>query len=204
MEPNKNVRIIIVFTAIFLGSVFAMYMLDKPHDPFVNYLPYINGSIFFLVGLFTFLLVFKIYIRKYKTVEQALKVDNLLRSAGNWGKFGSIFMILFGAYTLIRHDPNMYRLSSTVEQDKWTEKDRAKLLKIYINGLSPKDKKHPGLLVDYCTCSVDMIMKRLTRQQYIDAFALPKAKQNDIFEPLIKECSDTYHRRVDSTDSKKK
>jgi hypothetical protein len=204
MELNKNKRIVIIFTAIFLGSVLAIYLLDKPNGSIINYLPYINGAVFLMVGIFAFLLTFKFYKPKYKTAEQALRIDNLLKSWGKLGKFGSIFMILFGAYNLIWHDPNIYRLSSRVENNKWTEKDREKLLKIYINGLSSKDKKHPQLIVDYCTCSVDMIMKRLTRQQYIDDFALPKDEQNNIFEPIVKDCSDTYHRRVDSADNKQK
>jgi hypothetical protein len=204
MELNKNKRIIIVFTAIFLGSVFAIYLLNKPYGPIIGYLPYLNGSVFLTVGIFAFLLAFKIYIPKYKTVEQGLRIDNLLRSWGKFGKFGSIFMILFGAYNLIWHDPDMYRLNSTVENNKWTEKDREKLLKIYTNALSSKDKKHPQLIVDYCTCSVDMIMKRMTRQQYIDHLALPKDEQNNIFGPIVKDCSDSYHRRVDSADKKAK
>jgi hypothetical protein len=45
-------------------------------------------------------------------------------------------------------------------------------------------------------------MKQLTRQQYIDDFALPKDEQNNIFGPIVKDCAAVYHRRVDSVDKK--
>lgn len=80
MELNKSKRIAIVVTAILFGLLFAAYLLYKPYAPIINYYPYINGSVFFLAGLYLFMLSFRIYTPKYKTVEQALKVDNLLRS----------------------------------------------------------------------------------------------------------------------------
>ncbi len=134
MELNKSKRIVIVFTAIFIGSVFAIYLLDKPYGSIINYFPYINGFVFFLSGLCLFLFSFRIYRPKYKTVEQALKFDNMLRTWGNQWKFGSIVMILFGAYTLIRHDPNMYRLNSTIENNKWTDQDKTALIKNCMKG----------------------------------------------------------------------
>ncbi len=186
--------------AILLGVLIAAYLLYKPYTPFINYYPYINGSVSLFAGLYFFLLSFGIYKPKYKTAEQAVKVDDLLKKWGGLWKLCSIVMILFGAYNLIWHDPDMYRISSTVENNKWTGKDRTKLLKIYITSLGSKDKKHPQLTVDYCTCSVDMIMKRLTRQQYIDDLALPKDEQNNIFGPIVKDCAAVYRRRVDSVE----
>ncbi|HAL82242.1 MAG TPA: hypothetical protein DCO83_08400 [Mucilaginibacter sp.] len=201
LDYNKRVGIIII--AILLGLLFAVYILYQPIEASIyNYLPFIFGSGFFLGGLYSFLLSFKIYKPKYKTEEQQVTVDELLKKRGKLWKVGSIFMILYGLYNLIWHDPNMYRLNSRVENSRWTDKDKAKLLKIYITGLSSKDKKHPQLIVDYCTCSVDMIMKKMTRQQYIDDFALPKDEQNNIFVHIVKDCATIYQRRVDSVDKK--
>jgi hypothetical protein len=124
-----NKKMIVIFaTCVLLGLLFDEYMHRQPHDPLVNYMPYINGAVFFLGGLYLFLFSFRIYQPKHKTVEQALKVDNLLRTRGNQMKFGSIFMILFGAYNLIWHNPDLYRLNSDIENNKWTDKDKAVLI----------------------------------------------------------------------------
>lgn len=198
MEPNKNKKIAIVFTAIFLGLVFASYLLYKPYGSIINYSPYINGAIFFIVGLYAFLLTFKIYIPKYKTVEQALRIDNLLGSWGKWGKFGSIFMMLFGAYNLIRHDPNMYRLNSTIENNQWTEKDRGEMIKSCMKSAVVASKKYPQITLDYCTCSIDKIMHSFGRREYIENLSKSANEQYKIDSPHIQGCLINFSHRVDS------
>ena len=125
MILNKKKRIAIVAIAILLGLLFAVYLLYQPHAPIINYLPYVYGLLYFLTGLYFFLVSFGIYNPKYKTEEQQLKVAGWLNRRGKVWKFGSIFLILYGVYTLIRHDPNMYRLNSTIEKNKWTDDDKA-------------------------------------------------------------------------------
>jgi len=198
MELNKNKKTVIVFTAIFLGSVFASYLLYQPYGSIINYFPYINGAIFFIAGLYAFLLIFKIYRPKYKTIEQALKIDNLLRSWGKWGKFGSIFMMLFGAYNLIWHDPNMYRLNSTIENNQWTEKDRAAMIKSCMNGAVVASKKYPQITLDYCTCSIDRIMHSIGRKEYIENLSKSADEQYKIDSPHIQGCVIIFSHRVDS------
>jgi hypothetical protein len=159
MKVSKNTKVVMMVVAILLGLLFAVYVLNQPiHASIYNYLPYIYGSTFLLVGLYLFLLVFRIYTPKYKTVEQALKVDNLLRTWGNMWKVGSIFMILWGAYNLISHDPNIYRLNSTIEDNRWANKDKAVLIKACLKGAGNTAKKYPEITLDYCTCTTNKIM----------------------------------------------
>jgi len=191
-------------TAILLGLLFTAYLLYKPYSLIINYYPYIDGSFLFLLGIFTFLITFRIYIPRYKTVEQALRVDNLLRTWGNWGKFGSIFMILFGAYTLIRHDPNMYRLNSTIENNKWTDKDKAVLIKMCMKGAVVASKKYPKITLDYCTCSIDKLMQSISRKEYIEDSSKSADEQYKIDSPFIQGCLVVFSRQVDSVKKQRK
>jgi len=204
MEPNKNKKIIIVVVSIVLGLLYAGYLLYKPQASVINYLPYITGVIFLFGGGYFFLLSFGIYKPKYKTDEQQLKVADLLERQGKLLKFSAIVMILYGAYALIRHDPNMYRLDSYVEANKWTNKDKTRLLEIYTNDLARKNREQPELVKDYCECVVDNIMKTMGRKEYIDDLALPTDEQNKIFAPVIKDCSAKYQDRVDSVEKQRK
>jgi hypothetical protein len=198
MELNKNKRIIIVAIGILLGLLFAVYLLQKPYSSIITYFPYINGSVFSIAGLYLFLLFFKIYNPKYKTEEQKLKVENLLKSWGNWGKFGAIFMILFGAYNLIWHDPNFYRLDSTIENNEWTAKDKTSMIDMCMKGSANGAKKYPQITLDYCTCSVDKIMKSIGRKEFIDNSSKSADEQYKIDSPFIQGCLIVFSRRVDS------
>jgi len=198
MELDKNKKTTIVVVAIFVGLLLAAYLLFKPYSSAANYFPYINGSVFFISGVYLFLLSFRIYRPKHKTVEQALKVDNMLKSLGNRGKFGSVFMILFGAYNLIWHDPDFYRLHSTIENNKWTANDKAVMIKNCMKGAVNATKKYPQITLDYCTCSIDKIMKSVNRKEYIDKISKSPEQEYKIDSPLIQGCLVVYIRAVDS------
>jgi hypothetical protein len=201
MELNKNKRITIVMIAILLGLLFAAYLLCEPYGSISNYFPYINGSIFFLGGLYLFLFSYGIYKPKYKTVEQALKVDNLLRTTGKRWKFSSIIMILFGLYNLIWHDPDFYRLNSTVENNKWTNKDKAVMIKNCMKGARVGAKKYPQITLDYCTCSIDKLIQSIGKKEYIEKSADEEYKLDS---PLIQGCLIIFSRRVDSAKKQEK
>ena len=190
--------IVIFVICVLLWFLFDEFIPKQPHDPIINYLPYINGSVFFLVGLFTFLFSFRIYKPRYKTVEQALKFDNLLRTQGKSLKFGSIFMILFGVYNLIWHDPNMYRLNSTIEHNKWTDKDRAALIKNCMKGAVVASKKYPQLTLDYCTCSIDKIIRSIGRKEYFEASSKSPDERDKIDSTLIQGCAIIIRDQIDS------
>ena len=204
MELNKNKRIAIAVIAILLGVIFAVYLLNTPYASIINYLPYINGSIFFLVGLYSFCFCFRIYTPKYKTIEKALKIDNLLRTNGKQLKFGSIFMILFGVYNLIWHDPNMYRLNSEIEKSRWTNKDKAEFIQSCSRYAGATAKKYPQIIEDYCTCSIDKIMKGMGREEYMEDLSKSAQEQFKIDSPFIEGCLIDAKRRVDSIKHQRK
>jgi len=197
MNLKKKFAIIFIIF-ILVGVLVDEYLLRDSNDSTVNYFPYINGSIFLVAGIYAALLTFRIYQPKYKNVEQALKVDNLLRTWGNTGKFSSIFMIFFGAYNLIWHDPNMYRLNSTIENNKWTKEDRAAMIKNCMNGAVVASKKYPQITLDYCTCSIDKIIEHVSRKDYIKNSSNSVEGEYKIDSPFIQGCVITFTRKVDS------
>ncbi len=188
----------IMVIAILLGLLFAAYLLYKPHTSIINYLPYVYGLVYFLTGLYFFLVSFGIYNPKYKTEEQQLKVAGWLNRRGKLWKFGSIFLMLYGTYTLIRHDPNMYRLDSAIENEKWTNKDKAVLMKMCLRDVGFAAKKYPQITFDYCTCTTDKIMQGMGRKEYIDVLSKSADVQYKIDSPFIQGCLIIFSRQVDS------
>lgn len=190
--------------AILLGLISATYLLYTPEASIINYFPYINGSIFFLGGLYLFNFSFRVYTPKYKTIEQALKVDNLLRVNGKHWKFSSIFMILFGAYNLIWHDPNMYRLYSEIEKNTWTSQDKAEFMKSCSRYAGATAKKYPQIVEDYCTCSMAKIVKGMGKEEYTEDLSKSTQEQFKIDSPFIEGCLIDAKRRVDSVKQQRK
>lgn len=112
---------------------------------------------------------------------------------------------MYGGYVLIRHDPNMYRLNSDIEANKWTADDKIKLSKEFTDNISSQvKKKHPEEVKYYCNCVVDKIMKIMGRQDYIDDSKLPQTEQDKIFTPIVDSCAAAYHRNADSVERQKK
>jgi hypothetical protein len=66
-----------------------------------EYLPYISGVAFLLVGILFFLKSFKIYMPKNRTEEQIAKSEEWHNKFGPAMKFISILVILKGVFDLI-------------------------------------------------------------------------------------------------------
>ena len=200
MKLSKNTKIVIMVVAILLGLLLAVYILNQPiHASIYDYLPFIVGSTSLLTGLYLFLFAFRIYKPKYKTEEQQAKVADLLERRGKSWKFSSIFLILYGAFVLIRHDPDMFRLNSTIENNKWTDQDKTALIKNCMKGAVIASKKYPKITLDYCTCAIDKIIHTVGRKEYIEK---PSDEEYKIDSPLIQGCVITFSLRVDSVKNK--
>lgn len=204
MALTQNKKISFIIIAVFLGSLFVLSYLGNPRSPIIEYTPYITGSISLLVGIYLYLFYSGLYKPKYKTVAQVVLIENMARTNVKQRKFMAIFLMLFGAYNLIWHDPDMYRLKSDIEANKWTAKDKARLLQIYANGISSRHKEHPELVKIFCNCIVNSIMKSIGRQEYINDLKLPGDEQDKIFSPLVTGCAPVYQRGIDSLGKQRK
>jgi hypothetical protein len=122
----------------------------------------------------------------------------LLTAWGKRGKFGSIFLILFGAYNLIWHDPNIYRLNSAIEVNKWTEKDKAGMIKLCIRGAGASAKKYPQIVLEYCTCSTDKIIHSIGRREFIADSSKSANEQFKIDSPFTQGYIIIANQQIDS------
>jgi hypothetical protein len=190
-----------IATAIIVGISLVIDLRSQPNNAKVYYyLPYINGVVFTSAGLYFFLFSFGIYKLKYKSYEQRERVEGMLKKRGNSLKFGSIVVLIFGAYNLIVHDPKMYMLNGQIENSKWTDRDKQIFIKSCLKIVEPKLKNHHQIALDYCTCSIDKIMKDMEKKQYVDDLSMPKQTQDDKFEPFYDGCAVNIKRWVDSAE----
>jgi hypothetical protein len=159
-----------------------------------NYLPYIFGLTFFIGGLYTFLLSFRLYTPKHKTEEQKEKFEIWLKKFGTIMKVCSIALILNGSYDLIIHDTDRYRIGSR----QWTDADKLFLL----NDL--KKSKYIALYPQFadkaCDCMVDNIVKNLSVVDYTKMMQLESNERFIQLRPFIQNCLDEFRKQTYSID----
>ena len=164
----------------------------------INYLPYIFGLTSFLIGLYLFLFSFRLYKPKHKTDEQKERYEKSLEKFGTLMKVCSVILILKGSYDLINPDPDRYRVGN--RNSEWTAEDRAILIKNCMRDAGPTAANYPQITKQYCDCSMDKIMKAMTKDQYEKSLLKPQEEQIKEVLPLFQDCVDELKQRIDSVD----
>lgn len=95
-----------------------------------TYLPYIFGLTSFLIGLYLFLLSFRLYKPKHKTEEQKDRYEKTFKKFGGLWKVASIILILNGSYDLLTRDPNKYRFDNENNNYEWTSEELDKSIRV--------------------------------------------------------------------------
>lgn len=167
----------------------------------INYLPYIFGLTSFLIGLYLFLFSFRLYEPKHKTDEQKERYEKTLEKFGTLMKICSVIIILNGSYDLITRDPDRYRVGNGNRNSEWTSEDRAILIKNCMRDAGPTATNYPQITKEYCECSMDKIMKAMTKDQYEKSLSKPQEEQIKEVLPLFQDCVDELEQRIDSVDS---
>ena len=168
----------------------------------INYLPYIFGLTSFLIGLYLFLFSFRLYKPKHKTDEQKERYGKSLEKFGTLMKVCSVILILKGSYDLINPDPDRYRVGN--RNSEWTAEDRAILIKNCMREAGPTAANYPQITKEYCDCSMDKIMKAMTKDQYEKNLTKPQEEQIKEVLPLFQDCVDELKQRIDSVDRQTK
>ena len=167
-----------------------------------TYLPYVFGVTSFLLGLFMFLALFKIYKPKYKNEQQKIKIDNLHAKYGTILKIISVVLILRGGYTLLNPTPDRYKMGSIKEMSRWTSDARNILITNCNRDAGPKAKIYPIETNEYCECSTDKIMEAFTQKEYEVILQRPQEEQLKLLLPVFQDCLTELRKRTDSIDSK--
>ncbi len=156
-------------------------------------LPLIFGIPFFLFGVYSFALSFKMYRPKHKTEEQNARFDNWLRKYGTLTKVASIVMILNGGYDLIVRDPGRYTITRG-----WTPQDRELLINYCVRDSKDNGEKYPQITREYCECSMDKIIAGMTVEAYESSLGKSLDQQKKQLLPLFNDCLTRYRIIIDS------
>lgn len=186
------------------GFVSLLYLDTTYIAPMANYLPYIFGLASLLGGLFLFLLSFRIYKPKHKTEIQKNRYRKWLEKYGTAIKICSIILILNGSYDLIKRDPNRYKIEGVDKKSEWTSEDREILIRNCIRDAGPTGPMYPQITEEYCACSMDKIMKAMSKEQYEKTLLKPVAEQIKEVLPIFQDCLTVMKQRMDSVDNKSK
>ena len=158
---------------------------------------YIFNIIVLLVGVYIFLIVFKIYRPKHKTEEQKEKFQEWHIKFGTILKICSIIMIISGLYDIFGGDS--FRQQKDSNNHQWTEKQRENMVNGCIQNAKHEGTYYPGLTEEYCKCSVDEMIKVLTLTKYLEMQNNPsKQERSKIIMPIVKDCLKKYNLKVDS------
>jgi len=164
-----------------------------------NLLPYIYGIGNLALGVFLFLVAFKIYNLKFKDEERKVKIESILNKYSILIRLFSIYLILNGSYDLIVRDTNRYRIVN--ENNKWTEEDREGMIKACLIGADENTKKYHKFMQEYSESTTDKIMKAMTRVHYMELSKKPKEEQLKEYMPLINEDLKLLRHRIDSVEN---
>jgi hypothetical protein len=162
----------------------------------INYLPYILGIFNLLLGLWLFLVSFRLYKPKHKTQDDAERHERRLGKFGTLMKIFSIALILNGCYDLIKRDAGRYRFRNG--NSAWTANDRELLIKNCLRDAGSTTTKYPEITRKYCECSMDNIIKAISKDQYVKSLSKPQAEQIEELLPLFQDCVNKLKSGIDS------
>jgi hypothetical protein len=170
----------------------------------INFLPYIFGLTNLLIGLYMFLLSFRLYKPKHKTDQQKERFEKTLNKFGTAIKICSIILILNGAYDLIKRDPERYRIGSVSNKKEWSNEDKESLIKNCIIETGQTGINYPQITKEYCDCSIEKIMDSRTREEYEKILSKPQTEKLKEMLSIVQDCVDELKQRIDSVDRKTK
>ena len=83
-----------------------------------------------------------------------------------------------------------------IERDKWTEADKKTLVDNCIRDSKDMAVKYPDLTRIYCDCSIDRILSRFTKNEYIGTIDKSIGEQKKILLPVFQECLTEYQNKI--------
>jgi hypothetical protein len=174
-----------------------------------DYLPYVFGISSLFLGITILLLSFGFYKGKNKTEEQTEKRDIFYSKYGVLIRICGFILIFEGCSNLFFPDPNRYVIGvgkvvldkneKKDEDDKiWGTKDREILVKKCIKESGPNGIRYPGIIRDYCECSIDNIMIAMSKEEYLESLQKTIEEQTKEQLPLFQSCYDDMSIKLDS------
>ena len=104
---------------------------------------------------------------------------------------------------MIKRDPNRYNFNFGNTNIEWTKKDWKELTQGCLKGSGKKADDYPQLILDYCKCTSDKIMKAMTKEHYNMISEKLKVEQLKELMPIIQDEVNKLNQRIDSTDKQR-
>jgi hypothetical protein len=98
----------------------------------------------------------------------------------------AILLIASGAYTLLFSNADTYKVGSVFH--RWTEEDKAVMVKNCLRDSKGMDSKFPKEMQEYCNCSVDAIMKNLSKEEYEESLQTTFEERTKKQLPYFSHC----------------
>lgn len=168
-----------------------------------NYLPYIYGSFFLFLGIYSFLYSFRIYKPKFTDEAKQALYENRLKRYHIFLKIASIAFIISGGYDLIVHNVDRYRIVDERVTDKWSDADKKTLTNQMLRDIQSYDIGDTTVENEYANCAAEKIMKAMTPQEFLKNVAQPDSEKKKIFSPILKNCLDRAKQELDSLGERK-
>jgi len=89
---------------------------------------------------------------------------------------------------------------SRKEQKQWTAKDRDLAIVKCIEATGESGTKYPELTRDYCECSYDKILAKLTKSEFLEISKKPTKERTKILSPILQDCLIVYQNAVQQSE----
>jgi len=83
-----------------------------------------------------------------------------------------------------------------VNKVSWEEGDRETMINTCIEDLSGYAVRFPSQSADYCSCTVDTLMKHYSKAEYMIMEAKENAEKEKEMLPIILECYNAYQEAI--------
>lgn len=127
-------------------------------------------------GVFLFLTSFGIYGKSKVSKKSYIKVI-------------SVVLIISGVYDLVTRNNKRYEFSDSLRTE-WTSDYKRTLISTCMRDTKETSIKYPKSTRNYCKCSTNEIMKKMTYSDYISNLKRPKKEQFSKIVPIIQSCID--------------
>jgi hypothetical protein len=171
-------------------------------------LPYIFGAIALFGGIYAFVISFKIYKPKTETEEQKIRIERFHKRMGPIMKVLSVFLIIYGAYSLFFPNPDRFRVESgndiqPVPNSEWTQENKEALINGCIRESGITAMNHPALIDEYCKCSINKIASTLDFDEYQETLQLPLESKQRRINSIIESCRIVLEEEISKTEENK-
>ena len=135
------------------------------------------------------------------TVHEKLMIQPNQKKNFMKGKGWLVFLMAVGsAYGIFNGISQLKQSQKEREAEQlWNESDRQILIANCIRDSKDNGVKYANLTREYCDCSMNRIMSRLTKSEYVDVIGKSIDDQKTILMPIFQDCLTEYQKKINAS-----